>query len=211
MSQADAPLTGPSDADLVAACRRGRREAFGELVTRHQGRVFNLAFRLSGNHDDAAEITQEAFLKAYKALGSFRSDSAFYTWVFRIAVNTARSRQRFRAVRPKEVSLDANPGDNRENSRDRRSAFVADLRSADAGPVEEASRAEHRRLVGEGVAKLNEEQRMLIVLRDLEGRNYGEIADLLDCPRGTVKSRLHRARMALRDILMPVLGEAFEA
>jgi len=204
VNQADSPSFGRSDADLVAACRSGRTEAFGELVTRHQDRVFNLAYRLTSSADDAAEIAQEAFLKAYRGLDSFRGDCAFYTWMFRIAVNTARSRQRFKAVRPKELSLDANPGRDADGSGGK--SLLTDLPAAGTDPVEEASRAEHRQLVEQALARLNEEQRMLIVLRDIEGRNYGELADLLDCPRGTVKSRLHRARMALKDLLAPALA-----
>jgi len=202
----DSRGSGRSDAELIAACRRGRRSAFGELVERYQDRVFNLAYRLTGHHDDASDAAQETFLKAFRALDSFRGDCAFYTWLFRITVNAVRSKQRFRAVRPVERSLDANPGthssDHGEAGRSRR----AELAAPGPDPVEEASRAEHRRLVEQALARLDPDFRTLIVLRDLEGRNYTEIADLLDCPRGTVKSRLHRARLALRDLLAPVFA-----
>ena len=209
MKPAESPFRGRNDGELVAACCAGRKEAFGELVARHQDRVFNLAFRLTGNHDDADEVAQEAFLKAYRALGTFRRESAFYTWVFRIVVNTVRSRQRFRAVRPAEVSLDTARDHGNETGRPE--TLLEDIAAGTDGPDEEASRAERRRIVGEAVARMNEEQRLMIVLRDIEGRDYGEIADLLDCPRGTVKSRLHRARMALKDILTGMLGDAFVA
>lgn len=209
MKPAESPFRGRTDGELVAACCAGRKEAFGELVVRHQDRVFNLAFRLTGNRDDAAEVAQEAFLKAYRSLRSFRRESAFTTWVYRIAINTARSRHRFRAVRPAEVSLQMPK--NRSDEAGRSRSRMEDFETRDPGPDEEASRAERRRIVGEAVARLNEEQRLMIVLRDIEGRDYGEIADLLDCPRGTVKSRLHRARMALKDILSGMLGDAFVA
>jgi RNA polymerase sigma-70 factor (ECF subfamily) len=206
---AESPFRGRNDAELVAACCAGHKAAFGELVARHQDRIFNLAFRLTGNRDDAAEVAQEAFLKAYGALKSFRRESAFGTWVFRIAVNTARSRRRFRAVRPAELSLQT-VKDRNDGTKGTR-APIEDIAARDPGPDEEASRAERRRIVGQAVARMDEEQRIMIVLRDIEGRDYGEIADLLDCPRGTVKSRLHRARMALKDILSGMLGDEFVA
>lgn len=206
MSQADSAAPDRSDSELVAASRAGRTEAFGELVTRYQDRVFNLAYRLTNSHEDAAETAQEAFLKAWRALDTFRGDCAFYTWGFRITVNTVRSRRRFQAVRPTEHSLDANPG---HDDNGRGHSLASGLKARVPDPAEEAGRAEHRQLVEQALARLNEEQRMLIVLRDIEGRNYAEIADLLDCPRGTVKSRLHRARMVLKDLLAPVLAGTF--
>ena len=207
MKPAESPFRGRKDAELVAACCAGRKAAFDELVARHQDRIFNLAFRLTGNRDDAAEMAQETFLKAYRALKSFRRESAFGTWVFRIAVNTVRSRQRFRAVRPAEVSLQSAKSRDEGGSRNR----METLEARDPGPDEEASRAERRWIVGEAVAQMDEEQRIMIVLRDIEGRDYAEIAGLLECPRGTVKSRLHRARMALKDILSGMLGDEFVA
>lgn len=200
-------VRGTSDDELVAACREGRREAFGELVKRYQDRIFNLAFRLTGSQDDASETVQEAFLRAYRGLNSFRGDSAFYTWLFRITVNVTRNQQRFRAVRPVERSLDAGTGHNEPGSGGR--TLAADLEAQGPDPVDEVSRVEHKELVEQALARLDEEQRIMIVLRDIEGRNYAEIAELLDCPCGTVKSRLHRARMALRDLLAPVLAETY--
>jgi len=193
------------DSRLVAACRDGRTAAFGELVELYQNRAFNIAYRLMGSRDDAAEAVQEAFLKAFRALNGFREDSAFYTWFFRIIVNVVRSRQRFRAVRPREHSLDASPG-RRENG-ERRGTATAEIPAREPDPPEEAARMERKRLLEEGLMKLDAEQRTIIVLRDIEGRSYADIAALLDCPRGTVKSRLHRARTALKAVLSPLLDE----
>jgi RNA polymerase sigma-70 factor (ECF subfamily) len=190
---------------MIAACRAGDAEAFGELVTRYQDRAYSLAYRLTGNADDAAETVQEAFLKAYRGLDSFRGDAAFYTWLFRIVVNEVKSRRRSRRARPVTLSLDARP-DRAED--DPESPVSGGLRANVSDPSDEATRAENRRLVEAGIAKLDEEERMMIVLRDIEGRNYDEIADLLGCPKGTVKSRLHRARMTLKDHLAPVFGQA---
>lgn len=211
MSPADSPTSTRRDVDLIAACRDGHTQAFGELVTRYQDRVFNLAYRLTNNYDDAAEIAQEAFLKAYRALESFRGDCAFYTWVFRITVNTARSRWRFKAVRPSEVSLES-VGFGAENDvQEGRQSLKTQLESDGPDPSEEAVRSENKDVVEMAIAQLSDDQRMLIVLRDIEGRDYGEISDILECPRGTVKSRLHRARAALKELLVPVLAESFES
>lgn len=187
------------DRSLADACCKGRREAFGELVTRHQDRAFNLAYRLTGSRDEAADAVQEAFLKAYRAMRSFRGESSFYTWLFRILVNEVRSRRRRRSARPAAFSLDADPGGERPGS-------PADPPAAGPDPSEEAGRAERSGLVRQALQSLEDDQRAIIVLRDIEGRDYAEIADALGCPRGTVKSRLHRARMALKDILAPKIG-----
>lgn len=200
----DLPLAELEDLQLVRMSREGRKDAFGELVTRYQDRVYNLALRLTGHPDDAAEAAQEAFLKAWRALHAFRGESAFYTWLFRIAVNEARTRQRSRLARPAPLSLDAAA---RTADGDRASP-VADLASKAPDPADEAARAEDRRRVEDGLRRLEADQREIIVLRDIEGRDYDEIADVLGCPRGTVKSRLHRARSALRDLLAPLFGPA---
>ena len=194
----DAP---ESDAALVAACRAGRREAFGELVDRYQDRVYRLAWRIVGQREDAAEVAQEAFLKAWRALDRFRGDASFYTWIFRITLNEARSRLRFKAVRPAEVSLYAS------SAADDAPASRRDPADHGPGPVELANRAERRVLVEQALLRLEPDQRAIILLRDMEGRDYAQIAEMLDCPRGTVKSRLHRARMALKDLLEPALGQ----
>lgn len=200
MSVATANAGGAADEELLAACRRGDPEPFGILVERHQDKLFNLAYRLTGDRDEAADAVQEAFLKAWRGMAQFKGESAFYTWVFRILVNEVRSRMRFRAVRPRPESLEASdPAD------ERRTGVAGRLASGAAGPLEEACRAERRNLVESALARLEPIHREVIVLRDVEGRDYGEIADLLDCPRGTVKSRIHRARQALRDLLRPVL------
>lgn len=197
------------DKMLVEACRAGRKDAFGELVERHQDRAFSLAYRLTGNRDDAAEAVQEAFLKAFSKLDSFRSDAAFYTWFFRIVVNVVRSRQRFRAVRPTEYSLNgASAEDGSEHARE---SAVSRVVGREPDPSDEADRIERKALVEQTLVRMDPEQRMIIVLRDIEGRDYADIAVLLECPRGTVKSRLHRARMALKALLAPMLALDGEA
>jgi RNA polymerase sigma-70 factor (ECF subfamily) len=189
-----------TDAELAAASGNGDPAAFGELVLRHQDRAYNLAFRLTGSPEDAADTVQEAFLKAYRGIRSFRRQSSFYTWLFRIVVNEVRSRRRRKGYsRRAEFSLDAaNDGDPARGP--------AAARSDGPDPSEEASLAERRQIVEAALQALEFEQRAIIALRDIEGRDYAEIAEVLGCPAGTVKSRLHRARMALKEALAPKLG-----
>jgi RNA polymerase sigma-70 factor (ECF subfamily) len=197
--RADASAVQRTDAELAAAGGQGDAAAFGELVLRHQDRAFNLAFRLTGSREDAADAVQEAFLKAYRRMPSFRRQSSFYTWLFRIVVNEVRSRRRSGASRRPSFSLDAADG------RDPADA-PAGLRANGPAPSEQASLAERRQIVEEALQSLEFDQRAIIALRDIEGRDYAEIAEMLECPQGTVKSRLHRARMALKDALAPKLG-----
>jgi RNA polymerase sigma-70 factor (ECF subfamily) len=187
---------------LAAASGKGDPAAFGELVSRHQDRAFNLAFRLTGSHEDAADAVQEAFLKAYRGMRSFRRQSSFYTWLFRIVVNEVRSRRRSGSSRHPVFSLDAADSRSAGDPADAQ----AGLRADGPDPSEQASLTERRRIVEEALQSLDFDQRAIIALRDIEGRDYAEIAELLGCPQGTVKSRLHRARMALKDALAPKLG-----
>jgi RNA polymerase sigma-70 factor (ECF subfamily) len=193
-----------TDAELATASGQGDPAAFGELVLRHQDRAFNLAFRLTGSPEDAADAVQEAFLKAYRGIPSFRRQSSFYTWLFRILVNEVRSRRRSGAARVSSFSLDAAEG--RSAERGDPAAGPAGLRADGPDPSEQASLAERRQIVEEALQSLEFDQRAIIALRDIEGRDYAEIAEVLGCPQGTVKSRLHRARMALKDALAPKLG-----
>ena len=190
----------PTDAELAAASGKGDPAAFGELVLRHQDRAFNLAFRLTGSHEDAADAVQEAFLKAYRGIQSFRRQSSFYTWLFRIVVNEVRSRRRRKGPAGRgDFSLDA--GSDCDPAKG-----PAAVQSDGPDPSEEASQAERRQIVHEALQALEFDQRAIIALRDIEGRDYAEIAEVLGCPAGTVKSRLHRARMTLKDALAPKLG-----
>jgi RNA polymerase sigma-70 factor (ECF subfamily) len=199
---ADLSAAKRTDAELATACGNGHPAAFGELVLRHQDRAYNLAYRLTGSHEDAADAVQEAFLKAYRAMPSFRRQSSFYTWLFRILVNEVRSKRRSGASRRPAFSLDA--------AESRSAGPIADgpagLPSDGPDPAEQASLAERRQIVEVALQSLEFDQRTIIALRDLEGRDYAEIAEVLGCAQGTVKSRLHRARMALKDALAPRLG-----
>ncbi|MFW6154803.1 MAG: sigma-70 family RNA polymerase sigma factor [Planctomycetota bacterium] len=181
------------DAALIAACRRGQMHAFGRLVAKYQDRLFNALLRMCGNRDDAAELCQEAFVRAIEKIGGFRGRSGFYTWLFRIGVNLAISRRR-RAGRVKVTSLSPDP-----DLGESQAARLAGR--SDGDPVRRAATAEAHRRVLEAIEALDDEHRVVVVLRDIENMDYDQIAEVLAVPKGTVKSRLYRARTMLRETL----------
>jgi len=202
--QAAAKATGADDASLVERLQAGDTGAFAELVRRYQDRLFNTAWRICGNAEDARDVTQDAFIKAYESISSFRGASGFYTWVFRIAVNLAISHRRSMKRRPTQ-SLDAPAEPHLAGSQ----AATLAARVQEKASHDPASRAMTSEMQGHVVAALQEledEFRTVIVLRDIEGFDYQQIADVLGIAPGTVKSRLHRGRLALRRLLEPVLG-----
>lgn len=176
-----------SDGELIAETLRGHREAFGVLVRRYQDRLYNAMVHTVGNAEDARDVVQDTLLQAFRRLETFRSSSAFYTWLYRIALNTAASRRRRKQV---PVSVD--------HARETRGDEPVD---AGPAPGERLEREERCRRVRQAIALLPEEQRAVLVLRDLDGLHYEEIAVILDLPVGTVRSRLHRARLQFRDVL----------
>lgn len=194
---------GPlEDAELVRQVKGGRSEAYGELVRKYQDRVFNTCWRICGNLEDARDLTQEAFLKAFESLADFRERSGFYTWIFRVAVNLALSDRR-KAARRRMVSLDADSG-----AAGTQAEVLAKQvgRTAYDDPTRSATESELHGCVARALQALDDDHRAVIVLRDLEGLDYREIADILEIPLGTVKSRLHRARMAVYQTIQPALA-----
>jgi len=181
---------GAGDAGLVRRSQGGDREAFGLLVVRYQDRIYNTALRLLSDPDDAAEVAQEAFLRAFENIRGFKGKSAFSTWLYRIAINCALSRRRKRQV-AKEVVLKDFAG-------------AAGNPHSDA-PSFSLEEAERNRLVEDALVSLPANLRSVVVLRDLEGLNYVAIARVLKVNQGTVKSRLHRARNLLRENLKGLL------
>ena len=183
-----------SDESLVLACQGGDASAFGRLVTRYQDRLYNLILRMVANCEDARELTQDAFLHALQAIGKFRGNSSFYTWLFRIAVNGALSHRR-RSARAAVMSLQ----ELREST-----GIEPDLRAPEPAAPSAAAAAGDRelnRLVCEALETLAPDARAVVVLKDIEGCDYEQIAAILRIPVGTVKSRLHRARLELKDRL----------
>jgi RNA polymerase sigma-70 factor, ECF subfamily len=183
------------DQTLIERCRNGDVAAFEPLVQRYRDRAWRLAYNVLRDREDAWDVTQEAFVRAWQALPSFRGQSAFYTWLFRIVLNVASDRARQRAARGRAFGTERVPEEEWERT------------MVDQGPApdDEARRAEARERITRGLAALPEHHRTIIMLSDLEGLSYREIAEVLDVPMGTVMSRLHHARKRLRDVLGPLL------
>ncbi len=177
--------------------RRGDRAAFGRLVSLLQDRLYNAVYRLVGHPDDAMEVTQEAFTKALQNITECRGQSQAYTWIFRIAMNVAISRHRSGRVR-RAISLDApRPGES-NGSGDQMSTLRDRIASTSLGPAQTAEKKERLGLVMQALNQLADDDRSLLVMRDIDGMDYNEMAEVLEIPLGTLKSRLFRARMALR-------------
>ncbi len=186
---------------LIDRVKRGQTEAYGELVRKYQDRVFNACWRICGHLEDARDLTQEAFLKAFEGLSGFRGQSGFYTWIFRVAVNLSLSHRR-NVRRRRTLPLDANAGETGAQTDElARRARNESIDDPTRGPDE----AELHRAVAHALQSLDEDQRAVVVLRDIEGFDYQEIASILQVPPGTVKSRLFRARIALQQAIDPAL------
>ncbi len=180
------------DTALVNQSKSGNLDAFNELVKRYESKVYTIAYRFTGNHADASDLAQEAFIKAYRGLNSFRGDASFATWLYKIVSNVCRDELR-KQQRKKNVSLEdlvVNPGNARH------------LESTEQTPEEYIESDEIQRLVQQQLNNLPEEQRLILVMREIQGLTYDEIAVALDCNLGTVKSRLNRARQNLKQNVM---------
>ena len=174
-----------TEQELIAAARRGSDDAFAELVRQYEKRVYHLALRMSGSREDADEIAQEAFLSAWRGLKFFRGESSFSTWIYRLTTNAAIDYLRRERKQGQSVSLDDEE-------------TFAEPPARDPGPQGQAERRELRRLLQQGLLSLSAEHRQVLLLRELEGMSYEEIAQALDLDLGTVKSRIARAREKLR-------------
>jgi RNA polymerase sigma-70 factor (ECF subfamily) len=183
-----------AEATLVERCRAGDLEAFDELVARHQSKIFNLCVWMLGDRDEAADAAQDAFVRAFRALANFRADAALGTWLHRIAVNVCLDARAKRSRAPISYSALESSDDEGES----RSFDPAD--TADT-PAQSFARREKRQAVLQALAQLPEHHRAVITLFDIQGRSYEEAAQVLELPMGTIKSRLNRARAALRQLL----------
>lgn len=190
------------DAQYVALCQGGEPAAFEVLVRRHQKRMFNIAYRMTGNYEDAGDVVQEAFLSAYRTIKRFRGEARFSTWLCGIVINHARNRMRQAGSRAyhEPLSLDDPPVGQEGGP-----AF--DPPSRETPALDVLVRKETQEKVQRCINGLEKEHREIIVLRDIEGFSYEEITGMLGIPDGTVKSRLSRARNALRESLKKVLGD----
>ena len=178
---------------LIALAQSGDRTAFTRLVQQCSQQVYNLAYRLSGNQADAEDLAQEAFLSAYKTIRQFKHDSAFSSWVYRITVNLWKNRVRHEKQRQffKHFSLDAPAQAGASDTQ-------KDLPDANPGPYKQLETADEQQAAMRALSQLAENERAVLVLGDMEQKSYQEMAELLKCPVGTVRSRLARAREHLR-------------
>ncbi|MEM7783264.1 MAG: sigma-70 family RNA polymerase sigma factor [Planctomycetota bacterium] len=186
-------MSDPQDQTLIQQTLGGQTEAFGSIIQKYKDRLFNGMVQIVRNESEAEDVVQEAFLLAFKKLSTFRGNSAFFTWLYRIAYNVAVTRIRRRKP---TVSLYA-------NSETRGAIEFADETAA---PEERMIREERVAQLARAMEKLSEEHRAIIVLREMEDLDYDAISEILDLPIGTVRSRLHRARNHLRELLEAIMN-----
>lgn len=190
------------DIEYVRACQKGDTSAFEVLVERHQKKMINISYRMLGDYDDACDVTQEAFIAAYKAIKKFKGEAKFSTWLYRIVINYAKNRLRQLQIAAKRegVCLD-------DVEEIKTKEAWSQPASAGANPGVRLEKKEREEQVQKCMSSLDEEFKEVLVLRDIEGLSYGEIKDILKIPEGTVKSRLARARGTLKECLIKVMGE----
>ncbi|MGL4826283.1 MAG: RNA polymerase sigma factor RpoE [Vibrionaceae bacterium] len=185
-----------TDQALIERAQNGDKQAFNFLVIKYQNKVCNLISRYVNNSGDVPDVAQEAFIKAYRALSGFRGESAFYTWLYRIAVNTAKNYLVAQGRRPPACDIDADEAENYENS----------------GALKEISNPENlllsdqlKQAVFAAINALPEDLKTAIILREIDGLSYEEIAEVMECPVGTVRSRIFRAREAVDKLVQPLI------
>ena len=182
-----------ADAVLIRAFQEGDKTAFDGLVLRHKDELFNLIYWFLGDYEEANDCAQDVFIKVYKGLKGFRFESAFTTWLYRVAVNTCKNRFKSSAYRWRQKSV---PMENSKRSEDGNPSL--EVRNGSPSPLHELERKERSGLVQDAIRALPEEQNRVIVLRDIQGRSYREIAAITGLNLGTVKSRLARGRLELK-------------
>lgn len=181
--------------NLILRAKNGDHDAFAVLVEESQGKIYNLTLRMTGNPDDAAELTQEAYLNAWRGLKNFQGDSSFSTWVYRLASNACIDFLR-REKRRKDIATAVSIDDDGDEGRQ------LDLPDQTYDPHRQSEQRELKETLAAGLLTLSEEHRKVLVLREVEGLSYSEIAEILQLGEGTVKSRISRARLALRKYLI---------
>ena len=186
------------DQQLIQKCLDGQTDAFGELVTRYQDRLYHSIMMMVRSPEDARDLAQEAFVHAFRRLESFRGDAAFYTWLFRIAVNATISFRR-KAARRKTSSV--------ESIREASGSEPIDDRF-DSAPGSRMEQSEQLKLIHQALGELSEEFRTALVMTEIEGLSYEEAAAAVGCPIGTIRSRIHRARNELREKLRILLKDS---
>ena len=192
-------LTQDDDQQLVERVQRGDKRAFDLLVLKYQHKILGLIVRFVRDPHEAQDVAQEAFIKAYRALANFRGDSQFYTWLYRIAINTAKNYLVARGRRPPESDISAEDAEFMDGDHD-----LKDIES----PERLMLRDEIEATVHRAIAALPEDLRTALTLREFDGLSYEDIAAVMQCPVGTVRSRIFRAREAVDKALQPLLQDA---
>lgn len=190
----------PDETEFLERLRARDEAAFNQLVGRYQTQVFRIAFRMLGNREEAEDLTQEVFVTVFKAIDSFRGDSKFSTWLYRVATNQAKNRLKYLVRRARGATL---PFDEQLDDRGPLGAPLGEVHR----PDELTSARQTQEMVQRALVRLDADQRELIVLRDLELLSYEEIQEVTGLALGTVKSRLHRARVALFKVVSELTGE----
>ena len=185
------PMVGQNnsvDKQLVERVRRGDKRAFDLLILKYQHKIISIVGRYLGDQNDVQDVSQETFIKAYRAIPNFRGESAFYTWLYRIAVNTAKNHLVSKSRRPPNIDVDIDDGEFQNNS--------AVLRDNESPQASLATR-QMEQVIFRSIENLPSELRIAVTLREFDGLSYEEIARIMDCPVGTVRSRIFRAREAI--------------
>jgi RNA polymerase sigma-70 factor (ECF subfamily) len=189
--------TSPDDPTLVQQAQSGDLQAYDTLVRRYQERIYSTIYQITANHEDANDLAQETFIKAFQALPSFQGQSSFFTWIYRIAVNRTLN---FKKAKRNRNHFSINDVDARIEQDPEWVAFVSENT-----PVRNASLTELQKFLNEALTKLSDVHRTVVVLHDVQGLSHEEIAQIMDCNNGTVRSRLHYARQQLQAILSDYL------
>ncbi len=189
-------LAEDTDKELVKRVQKGDQVAFDMLFARYQVKILNLISRYVPDSEEVQDVAQEAFIKAYRALPRFRGDSAFYTWLYRIAINTAKNHLVARSRRPPSMDVDIQDADYRDD---------ADMLRDTEDPESALSRDQLQETIHKALADLPDDLRSALTLREFDGLSYEQIAQVLDCPVGTVRSRIFRAREFVDERMQPML------
>ncbi len=194
MATDDEALANLSESELIRAAKAGEARAFDRLVEDHYQTVYNTAYRMLSTPSEAADATQATFVRVYEALDSFRGDASFSTWVYRITMNVCLDELRRRKNQPYSLTEEDDDGE---------PAGERDMPDLSDEPASTAEQRELQQIVHDAIGRLSEDFRAVVVLYDIRGLSYQEISDALNIPLGTVKSRLSRARKALREEMEP--------